>query len=717
MPRIKEIDDIINSSEPTTTLQSGVELNDYQQRFPNRDEWNWEHSLAPVTNTFKQVGEMGGGLEFLWNSLGGIGGMLSGKGGNLPIDRNTPAQIGRGIVEGTLQNWGQQEAANQIRQTFPNNPNSRLLSLDPIFQGGSDADYMKVLSQLKPKAALQSLVANPLNVFDIIGLGKLTGAIKGLEGAKATTNVIRNTEEVAKVNKMIQEAKAAGTGLDTARYAMRKQGGMLGGLANSNSTKFNVADSIPITYTKSGTKFSQMGTVGNRIDRVLGSPYDFPAKSLAKTAKLGTFERGLNNIATTAKKTFLSLPDWVTTNRVGNTLMKAVDENPYEMIKGYIKYAQKAHRNLIPEEITKGLFNATQTEVKPAKTVFGKIAQKMPNPMFSVEAPMEAADRGSNFLNQLDRIAKETGLTPKQIVGNEALRREALARTTRAMGDFTSPTILNNRASLVDLFIKWQRAISKAAINTQIEKPGRSAVLKGLGSYNANLAKKQEEKINEMGFKVPEHMKYAAVSGTDQKGRPELYTEQRALPTSTLKDLANLGLHYNDLTNLSQVISNPVFNFFRDLTGQNWYGGNATSPNIVEDYRGKRYYRNPQGGIEPLPNDRLPERELNNYLLTEIFKSFGGAAPGALRKYQQVKGQTSYDTNAFKVNPNLTKRQKGIIESLFGVGSYGSATKLPQVDEEAVKKIFENADKGKLYTPKTKKKKKKKTLLESQGLI
>jgi hypothetical protein len=463
-----------------------------------------------------------------------------------------------------------------------------------------------------------------------------------------------------------------------------------------------------VPYTKQGEKFSQFGKYGKMVDKALGSVYDFPEKAGKNTrAMSGPIEKVATKIASLAKKTFLSMPSWVATNRIGNNLMRMADENPLEFLTSSFDnlplLGNKKIKKLIPDDIAKGLFN--ETGIQP------DLLSKFPNPMFAIEQPLESFDRGSHFITQLKRMAKETNLTLEEIVSTPELKRELLARVTKVMGDYISPTILKDKINTIDLFYKWQRAITKATANMMIEHPIKSAMLKGTGAYHSTMANRQEEQLNELGFNVPEHLKYGRVIGNDSRGKPELYTEARAFPLSTIKELTDVVRNPLNPANQSQILSNPLFGLGKIVYGQNWYGRPASSPNIVTNFRGQRFYRNPNGQIEQLYGDALPPKETQDYLLSELIRNFGGPVPGLNRMRNQIKGTTPYDTREWQTNPNVTKHQKALIEAIFGVGSYGSVSKKPKFDESKIQEIFGRADKGDLYKPRPKTKRKKKERL------
>jgi hypothetical protein len=119
------------------------------------------------------------------------------------------------------------------------------------------------------------------------------------------------------------------------------------------------------------------------------------------------------------------------------------------------------------------------------------------------------------------------------------------------------------------------------------------------------------------------------------------------------------------------------------MSGTNFTGRPATSPNEVTDFNGIRYYHNPQTTENTqLDPGTLPPGEAVNYALSEF-----GRTQTPLGLIERALPINTYDTRMFQPDNSRGSKKENLLRNL-GLGNTSNAFKIPPMNNERLNKRY-----------------------------
>lgn len=396
----------------------------------------------------------------------------------------------------------------------------------------------------------------------------------------------------------------------------------------------------------------------------------------------------------------LSNPGWLIGNAVGDVYHTLTGgENLVNVIKNGLdpRYAK-----LVSKTDLGGFYKDTQkfrdavAKLKEESPILSKMTS-FADPFFKAEGAREGVFRQGVFANQLNDLAKNSlvsqGIKPNsQNIFDEASKLartqsgydEAIKGSKQILGDYRSFKPFEKQLGAVVPFYKWYREASKIAAHQPIRQPLIYGGLKGASVFGNDVENQQNQAVQDLGYEIPEYNRGGFVTGVDSTGRPEIFNAGKILPITTVSNLAESALKFpQGIQNyLSPIISTPM----QVMSGTNFTGRPATSPNVFEDFNGRRYHVNPENDVvTPLQEGQLPEGEAMRYMISSMLRGFTPA--GTIERYMP---QRTFDTRIFEVDKTRPEKAGNSLIRNLGLGTYSRAYKQPNIDTE---RILERAKK------------------------
>lgn len=661
-------------------------------------------------NALKDIQDFGTGISTVVSSIPSF---VKGD-----VKAPTPKQLGKAILKGYAESYGQQEGVN-------------------------------------PGALAQSFVKHPLNILDVVPAaslikgGKLAGAVsKAGKAGKAFDNmgaIGRNTGKF--IIKDPLALKSVGTQAtkadDFIKFATKSGANQYGkGFKGAGEMK-GIKSLTPGQQHTFSYIYSQKGItpeIVNKVKEGLGvkslkevpdaqladlvdkiraeipvakATTDVSGKRLVQGARTKEFQPKTIPAMRQVKKAFtgavLTRPSWVTGNRVGDATFALMSgKNPAEL---YQKGFSSLTKDMVNPRDLGGFYKGAAKDVaQEVTTPLGKIDKAWNDAFFGFEGMNEQATRRGAFYKNLEEPARMNLIKKGQLPVGGALKDEvqrlskigpfydqAVKKTRQEFGDFRDFDSLGNLPMpdfakqvagevLASPFIKYGvREVPKIMAHNVVNHPFITAGQRAVGQLGNQFQDQQGDYLNQMGFGVPEYARGGFVRGMDETGRPEIFNAGKLLPQAALASTAKMVEKFPSIEALGAA--NPVVTLPHQIaTGTDFTGRAVSQPNVVQDYNSRRYFIDPAtqdvsplNGTELAPTERLP------FLASQLLRNFTKA--GSLEQWMPQK---TYGSRIFQPDKTQPSKPSDYILQNLGFGNIQKAAPTNVVDEQRIRDRYIN---------------------------
>lgn len=353
----------------------------------------------------------------------------------------------------------------------------------------------------------------------------------------------------------------------------------------------------------------------------------------------------LNKLNSMWKTAQLITPKYVIENRLGNTILNAIEGvTPWD-------YWQATKLDLFGKDIRKGKFYDIKPEQLKADTSYygvlgedfqgtramratkqslDKIKQGVLDrdlggfakgtydlfsaPTLAIESMMEGADRYANFIRQAKRLAKERGVSVEELIkqagSNNQVYADIMGRVNKSLGDYTGRNwAINPQAyalmSLAFPFFKYPAQGVRTLAHQAMTRPGNFASKVTLPSrIGRDIWDRQVEQYPEIADER---------GGVVTSSTGGMYGITNLLQSDVNPLGAGAGLIANALGNWEDIGISPFFALANLARHQDRYGNIASSPRYTTINRGREAVVNdPRTGLPTA--QRLDKPELSDRL-------------------------------------------------------------------------------------------------------
>jgi len=560
-------------------------------------------------------------------------------------------------------------------------------------------DAMGEVSRVKNLGKMTAAIDSTRDIRQVENASKVAPLLKGPAGTQAedvVQTILRNSKNPEKWSKAHVNTWGHVYGQVIDKVPKEHQQAIMAsvkakmGITSSKQLKPEQLPEYLDTIRKTIPEF-----VGKKPNTLRGITKDtvFTPRPRADDPYVANLSKGVEKTAQRAKNIFtsavLTQPGWITGNVLGDIYHGVTGGlDPREVIKYATDSAAKKMANHRDLRGMYGSSHAGGTGFAPLDTWSEK--------WFGIERAREQMFRGGAFNQKMKEFARTSlkqkgmGVTEDAInteVGklkqNALVTDEAIKSQRQMLGDYRSFRANEKRFGILSPFYKWYREATKIAAHQPFRHPYRYAGLRANAAMGGELAEQQDQKLANEGYQLSDYQRGGYQTGQDETGRPMITSYGKSLPIKTVGDLADMITKFPnwDTTRyLSPVLTDPL----KIMTGKNFAGAPASSPNVVEAYGGQRAQVDPKtGAVTPLNGDELPTEERLKYLGSQILRDFTPA--GTIERLLPYK---TYDSQIFRPDPTRPPKPSDYLLNNIGIGSQSKASKIRNVDTAQMQKLY-----------------------------